>query len=258
MKIMELIQSCDALFPNEFTLEEKLLWCDELGALLSREHTEKTKLIAASLKDGAFVLPRGLGLLDIDRVVLGEMLIKKSDAPRHGICFFQEGDFVTVYGTNMSLDVKFLCKSPYEKIRRAALFGTTFLAEENKIKLKECPFFKGDTISIKSGEDTHTRVVGDIKKTSEGFFLELDNGLPIQGENCGDIKRVITDETVCQAPFDMMYYDFINAKICFYQRDYDSYNAHMALFNSRLEDYDRYIIKNKPILCDTRVTNWWS
>jgi len=54
-----------------------------------------------------------------------------------------------------------------------------------------------------------------------------------------------------------MYYDFINAKICFNQRDFDTYNKHMAVFNSRLEDYDKFIIKHSNSLPDTRVCNWW-
>lgn len=259
MKITELLQSCDTLFPNEFSFEEKLLWCDELGALLTREHSKNQKIISAEHKNGEYMLPKGTELCDIDRIIIGGALVKKSDAPRHNIYFAHSNGKTFVRGKNMSSGVKFLARCNYERIRNVYLSGEKMSIEKNKVTLKNCPFKIGDVLLFEFGDERFEVVVGDIKSASPDLTeMTVDKDTLPQGEVCGDIKRKITDETVCSSPFDVMYYDFINAKICFYQRDYDSYNRHMAVFNSRLEDYDRYIVKNTPLLCDTRVTNWWN
>lgn len=259
MKIVELLQSCDTLFPNEFSFEEKLLWCDELGALLAREHPEKHQIISPEHKDGEYVLPKGTELCEIERIIIGGALLKKSDAPRHNLYFAQSDGKTFVKGKGMSKDVKFLAKFAYERIRNVSVLGENMSIEEDRVTLKNCPFKTGDVLLFEFGDERFEVTVRDIKTTASDLVeMRVDKGTLPRGEVCGDIKRKITDDTVCFSPFDMMYYDFINAKICFYQRDYDSYNRHMAMFNSRLEDYDRYIAKNTPLLCDTRVTNWWN
>lgn len=67
------------------------------------------------------------------------------------------------------------------------------------------------------------------------------------------------EETLVSSPYDGMYIDFLLAKFCYYQRDYDAYNQHIISFNSKLEDFARwYIERNMPVReTENRVRNWW-
>jgi len=73
------------------------------------------------------------------------------------------------------------------------------------------------------------------------------------------ISDPMSEETVIKAPYDRMYIDFVLAKCCYYQRDYDAYNQHIVSFNSRLEDFAKWFIeRNMPIReSDNKVTGWW-
>lgn len=67
------------------------------------------------------------------------------------------------------------------------------------------------------------------------------------------------DETVAPSPYDAMYTDYLLAKYCYYQRDYDSYNRHTLLFDAKLEDFAYwYIARNMPVReTENKVKGWW-
>ena len=67
------------------------------------------------------------------------------------------------------------------------------------------------------------------------------------------------DETLVPPPYDVMYIDFLLAKCCYYQRDYDAYNQHIISFNSKLEDFAKWFIeRNMPIReSENKINNWW-
>ena len=73
------------------------------------------------------------------------------------------------------------------------------------------------------------------------------------------ISDVLSEVTLIKAPYDEMYVDFLLAKCCYYQRDYDGYNQHIVAFNSRLEDFSKwYIRRNMPKReSENRVKGWW-
>ena len=65
-----------------------------------------------------------------------------------------------------------------------------------------------------------------------------------------------SDETLCGPPYDSMYIDYVLAKICLYQRDFDTYNQFMASFNSKLDAYKRWYMSGPPRRAD-KLKNWW-
>lgn len=67
---------------------------------------------------------------------------------------------------------------------------------------------------------------------------------------------VIDDETVCEAPYDSMYIDYVIAKLHLYQHDNDGYNRHITAFNSRLNSYKRVMASKLPKPAG-RFRNWW-
>ena len=78
-------------------------------------------------------------------------------------------------------------------------------------------------------------------------------------EKYSPIKSPVEDETVVPAPYDAMYVDFVLAKCCFYQRDYNAYNQHISAFNAKLEDYAKwYIERNMPKRdSENKINGWW-
>lgn len=73
------------------------------------------------------------------------------------------------------------------------------------------------------------------------------------------IKDPLSDKTVINAPYDEMYVDFLLAKCCYYQRDFNAYNQHIVAFNSKLEDYAKWFIqRNMPQRkTKNKLNNWW-
>ena len=83
----------------------------------------------------------------------------------------------------------------------------------------------------------------------------------LKNEEIGDLtsENFIEKETLVSSPYDEMYVDFLLAKCCYYQRDYDTYNRHIMLFNSKLSDFsNRYIEENMPVRKTKNSLNgWW-
>lgn len=78
-------------------------------------------------------------------------------------------------------------------------------------------------------------------------------------EDYTKISEPMEDETVAPPPYDAMYIDYILAKCCYYQRDYEAYNQHTMLFDTRLNDFAKwYIERNMPVReTDNKVKGWW-
>jgi hypothetical protein len=83
-------------------------------------------------------------------------------------------------------------------------------------------------------------------------------GTTVQEGYC-PIEDSMEEDTVIPAPYDAMYIDFLLAKCCYYQRDYDAYNQHIVSFNSKLEDFAKwYIERNMPVReTKNMINNWW-
>lgn len=69
----------------------------------------------------------------------------------------------------------------------------------------------------------------------------------------------LSEDTAVGAPYDLMYVDFVMAKCCYYQRDYDAYNQHITAFRNKLSDFSNHHIReNLPVRkTKNQVQNWW-
>lgn len=66
----------------------------------------------------------------------------------------------------------------------------------------------------------------------------------------------VSDTTLCDTPYDIMYIDYVIAKICLYQHDFNTYNQFISLFNTRLDAYKRWRMSS-PLHQAQRLKNWW-
>ena len=89
--------------------------------------------------------------------------------------------------------------------------------------LPDAKLKKGDVVNV---------VYRDVPKE---YVLDEDGNVP---ENL---------ETVCPAPFDAMYIDYVAAQIAFQQNDLDDYDKFISRYNSRFEAYKKYFGSNSPV-----------
>ena len=63
-------------------------------------------------------------------------------------------------------------------------------------------------------------------------------------------------KTLCAAPYDNMYIDWLLLKMCFYNRDLDGYNQYIQSFNQRLLSYRNHLKNEADIDKSARIGGW--
>ena len=295
--INEVLRACDTLCPNEYSDNEKYRWCDELSAMLTQEYLKKyNKVTVEAEQDGSYLLPEGVTFEMVDRIIDGAREIDKRDFRSYDIKYYygRFGRFVLPVRNRVrgSIDVVYLKK--HEPIRNVDINDTVqfFRGDEPGFLVKTTQLQKGDNVTIKTDNHTFENIpiletvqtsgplieLFALDKASDRGMADLDEG----GEYCfaevpkntfdelfaaealnvsvgleADVHRILTDETVCDAPYDRMYIDYVNAQICYYQRDFDTYNQHMNLFNQRLMAYQAWLQQRRVQDKDGKIVNWW-
>lgn len=266
MYINEAIERADNYYPNEYDLTEKYLWCDEVSSMLAiedrRVYQERRLPVA---RDGTILLPENVTIEYIDKIIYRDKVLEKQDARTFGRNVINvnsvisnanevnEGEYITV-----------IYLVPYEPIRLVKYNGDMHIyTATDTIKIKSCEFITGDTLVIKTGDVTIANVpLLDIEFDTEGEYMyklvcgggslsEIE-----ETETTGTIMRYVTDKTVCDAPYDGMYIDYLLAKINMYQRDMTAYNQHITAFNSRLAAYKNWVNEHSA-KDEGKIINWW-
>lgn len=280
MYINDVIRRCDILCPNEYSTEEKYMWCDELSSMLMQEYLKKYDRITIEAgDDGTYLLPEGITFEMVERVIDGAREIDKNDFRSYGIEYYygQQGRFVmpSHHRVRSSIDVVYLRQ--HEPIRSKALeLKAQFREYGFFVNIKEFEYIKeGDIINIVLKADTlsdedafegdeefnNVSVLKiDMIDDTEYFVSVPNDTFKISSKDkirtCR-ITRIVTDETLCPAPYDSMYIDYVNGEICYYQRDFDTYNQHMNLFNQRLAAYRAWLQQRRVQDKDGRITSWF-
>lgn len=268
MYINEVLRTCDMLCPNEYFNEEKYMWCDELSAMIANEYLKKYDRITLEIgQDGSYLLPEGITFEMVDRIIDGAREIDKRDFRSYGIEYYYgiQGRFVMPvrHRVNNKIDVVYLKK--HTPIRRIDIEGIIKF-NHNGFYIQNSELTEGDSVSVKADEKTFAPVpileVTEFDSLTSFVTVPDDtfNTLLLSGQTERDIKAdislIITDETLCDAPYDRMYIDFVNAKICYYQRDFDTYNQHMNLFNQRMAAYQAWLQQRRVQDRDGMIMNW--
>lgn len=214
-------------------------------------------------KDGTYTLPEGITLFDVDRIIADGRVLRKKDARWCGITYISAPKGTE--GTPISFNkkpkgaIKVIYQKKYEPVRnvdaefKATITGNTFTVRNCDLKVGDIIEFCSET-EVYMGTIKSAEVINEVTTvfTPDFTFKEGEEG---KQDVC--IIKHMTETTLLDEPFDTLYIDFINAKICFYQRDYENYNAHMTVFNSRLADLDLYLAKALPSSPDTVLKNWF-
>ncbi len=270
MYINEVIRRVDRLYPNEYTIKEKYNWCDDLSAMLCQEYLRRYEEVRLEAHiDGTYLLPEGVTFEMVDRIRHKGHVIKKLDFRSFGIkpMYGRSGQFYVPshHGCHRKIEVVYI--KPNEPIRDTVIKGSVKFYDD-RFEFMGGGLIAGDVVIIKTddGKEIDDVMIMDVRQleTYNNFVAEVPEGslsvIHTSGEytqkNC-EIKRIVTDETVCDAPYDMMYVDYVLAQIFYYQRNYPSYNQHINLFNQRLEAYERWLQKRRVQEKDNKIYNWW-
>lgn len=262
MYISDVLKLADKYCPSEYDAEEMYIWCDEVSSMLAIEdrYVLREKLLFPA-SDGTVLLPEGVDVEDIRAVYSPKGEIKKLDFETLSFRRLrtpEQGAVLVVY------------VMPYIPIRRVRYRGAvTVNGGEGSFELP-CPdILPGDavTITFLASDGTARLELKGVMVMERDFYengfrftaCSPDGSFESAGEISGEdalVRREVTDMTLCDAPFDSMYVDYILAKISLYQRDTEAYNRYMTAFNSRLSAYRRRLADMMPD-GNGRLINWW-
>lgn len=263
MYINEVITLVNKYYPSEYDKNEMYVWCNEVSSMLSVEErlVVREKLLAPA-KDGSVLLPEGVDDENVYGVYCGGRQLEKLDYRSCSAALMLDG-----CGGDA---VRVVYAEPYRPIRVINYRGSVTVNGGEGYFEAYCPdILPGDSVTISfltAGGDAEGTLEGVMVMSAEftgnGFRYEAaspDGSFEAAGLITGDdalLTRNITDKTVCDAPFDTMYTDYILAKINMYQRDMEAYNQFMTAFNSRLGAYRRWLAGRLPSE-DGKLHGWW-
>ena len=256
MEILRAIERADALLPNQYSLEEKLCWCDEVSSEIRRNIIKKYDIIETTVdKNGDITLPPDITYDLVEQIIFNNQIYEKQDFRSFNPTF---ADSSALTGKKISVVYLALPKP----IRNTDIRGE-FNTSENVIEIENAPFYEGDKIQIALLNDLSE--VADYSSSPSAYVLEVMNDKiildrdAIEAETAAKlaIRRVIDDTTVIDsAPYDRMYIEYILAKIALYQHDYSGYNAHMTQYNSLFATAQREFITRSPLTARLRFKNF--
>lgn len=64
-------------------------------------------------------------------------------------------------------------------------------------------------------------------------------------------------KTVCNAPWESMYVDYVCAQIAFQQNDAEEYNKFIGAFNDKMSGYKSFYGSNSPASVPRKFKNWF-
>ncbi len=250
MYIKEVIERVGTYYPSEYDEKEMYPWCDEVSSMLATEDRCIFREINLTAdKNSAVTLPDGVSFESIVAIYKGDKEIKKSTLTLNGNTLLVGGDVRIVY------------LAPYESVRVVRYEGEAEIWD-NTIRIHDDCFRVGDVVVLEtsSGE----RVVTVTKTAYEAesqcpYILTVTYDKPLAGLGTTSVimTRKITDKTLCDAPYDIMYVDYLMGKIALFQRDYQMYSQFMTSFNSRLDAYKRWLVNHMP-QSGGNLHGWWS
>lgn len=216
--------------------------------------------------DGTILLPDNLSFEYIEKVIYNNRELSKQDLRTFGkktINIKGCNDIVKTEKTARGGYATVIYLVPYEPIRLVKYAGTIQVDKENNLlRIGSCEFIPGDILNIfKDGEFLATVPLTAVNYNSDeeySFILSCSSDVRDfpETEFEGVINRSVVEKTVCDAPFDGMYVDYLLAKINMFQRDMTAYNQHMVSFNSRLGAYKIWI-NERCAKDDGKLENWW-
>lgn len=245
MTVEEAIHSADVLYPNRYSMSEKLRWCYEVTAAIRNEIKKIYDFVVTDEQHLRETLDR-VGFDRVESLITGSRTRPKTDVRT----WYNNGQDILPPDFQGAVKVVYLTEpEPYRYVKYA---GNGRIREGVLILPESCDLRTGDTIDICYGEQEATfPIIGD----SSGYYLG-DDTIDFAGEL--SLEKRMNEPLECEAPYDYMYVDFLLGKICYYQNDYDNYNQHMAQYNNKISMYQRWRKERDVYGSIQNLRNFWS
>ena len=286
MYIMDVIRQADRLYPNEFTLDEKIGWIDELNAKISQEYNKQYGMVHLHAdRRGEFLLPEDIDYERIHAIRVGAKEIKKENFTTYGVRFIYGHRNILAIPEHIHRAkdiVTVIYLKPPEHIRVVKIEDDDRsqircdIIHQNGFYIDNVIFYEGDVLNVKIYRDSKRteiihdediNVIGTTLPDEVGteFFVEcvkndgsdiseiaayVVNELPVT------IMRHITEKTICDMPYDEMFVQWVCARICQWQREFKGYNQHMTMFNQLLSDYWHWVMERRPSDDNVQWKGW--
>lgn len=267
MYINEAIERADRLYNNEYSREEKYHWCDVVsGELLSTVIEKMSCVTLRRWSDDTFLMPEDCDFTRIEKFIADNKELVKSDMSTFGLVpmYGKDGRFF-IKAKHKPRELEVVYRAKHMPIRRISLTDVDVVFGEAGIEMgRECPFITGDSIKVmKDGQElvlhiTARKAQFDAETTRLTYLLEcvIPDGID-EGETKVNMERIVTDKTVCEAPWDEMYIDYICAQVAFYQQDMDIYQHFISRYNERKEECRNRLKAYAPSPDNVVFRNWW-
>lgn len=254
MYINDVIRRVRAYNPSEYSPTEMYQWCNEVSAMLAVEtRTTYREIRPPIADDGSVLLPEGVRFENILHIYADGMDLPKSQYRlQNRKCY--------ILGDTVPEDVVIVYEMPYYPIRMPKFSGNADITDSKTIKINDCEFIVGDLLNIKMGnielQDIPLLAVDHDEDNPRGYILTLPETFMDTGIVNVQITRTVTDKTVCDAPFDSMYIDYLLSKIAQYQKDTNNYNMYTTQFNTKLVQYREWLAARMPTE-PSKLKNYW-
>lgn len=267
MKILEVIDRVDRLNPNNYTFDEKIHWCDEVGAVISQEIDKRYSEIRCKTSKCGVELPPDIEFQQIQYGFIGSRLYTKSDLRsifiRNAMAETESSDVNSNLESEEqnTIDVTIVYLEKYQPIRSIEIYGE-FQTNINRIMIDMPPFEIGDMLkwtdvtaipsdNVSYPDNNRIAVIGVDE-------LGIDTDIEFDGaEHLMYLKRIISESTLAPPPYDEMYVEYVLAKIAYYQQDYNEYSVHSSMYNNLLDSYAKWYKQRNPLDNNIKFNNFW-
>ncbi|MBQ3054271.1 MAG: hypothetical protein IJC89_05150 [Clostridia bacterium] len=241
MTVEKILAMVDSLAPNNCTKEQKLYWFNQCESIIKEKAIKSYKYIETEFTGGIVKLPEGYTSWDIEAVYINGRLIDKLD--------FRSG-FTGKFSKEKE-KVGIVLKERHEEITETTYEGDIYF-NGDKITMNSHKFLVGDSIDIESVLFTgRVTVLG-----SNGDDIYVNHTFDIN--DCeGVVKKSLNIPTLCKAPYDKLYIDYIMAQMDYYNKDYEGYNNNSYMFNELLDTLIRKSSSNNSGTRSKQMRGIW-
>jgi hypothetical protein len=259
----ELIDTVDRLKPNAYSTEDKLNWISDVDssirATIMKYYGSAT--ITTIPSTTIYSLPAGVNFEDIEYVFFNNKRVDKLDFRNIGLNGYA-GNININSNRSVTITIYYLIRHPryryveYVSEPNSITFGTNFIettgAEFNK-------FFTGDTIKISGCTVNEGNNKQAVILSGVDTKMEFEDDTFTAGAETAAITiiRVLNDNLIVPEPYDKMYKEYLFAMIDFHNREYESYNNNMIMYNATLEAFTNWHKQRSPINVYSKITNIW-
>lgn len=260
MKIQSVIDYVNRVKPNSYSTTDKVEWIGDLDTSVSTEVMKKYYFAELTTTPGETIypLPDGVEYEDIEAVYFDGKEVDKLDFRS----YISASDKINVVD-DKPIAIKIVYLVDFDRYRNTIYTSgsneITFTA--NKIVTTRNDFSNlaiGDTLTISGASNTLNNKQVIITGVFSNEIWVADNTFVAAVDpNVITIAKLLNEELLVTSPYDRMYREYIEAKIDWYNKDYESYNNSIKVFDATWKDFTNYYKQRNPQTNQAQTKNIW-